>query len=180
MGVFSIFCNFLRTEQFEMSSGYFFAVETIVSYWFSLWVWRRVFGLGCRLQEQRPSWLCKLSLPIVYIFYITSAAVPPGNCSASKNASPGAKNPIADLSVCMCLITLEITAFCLSAFLSEISLCWQAVDRAVVLLCVYCVCTAGRTCLTLFWTSPPALNLHWFADKCAVGFWTLKFHISMI
>lgn len=92
-------------------------------------------------------------LPIVYIFQITSTVVPPGTCWASQNASPGAKYPIAALSVCICLITQEITAFCLSAFLSEISLFWQAVDRAALLLCVDCVCMAERTCLTLFWTS---------------------------
>lgn len=61
-------------------------------------------------------------LPIVYIFHITCSVVPPGSCCAAHNASPGAKYPIAALSVCICLITAEITAFCLSALLSETSL----------------------------------------------------------
>lgn len=92
-----------------------------------------------------------------------------------KKTKQNKKTPkLADLSGCMCSITVEITALCLPALLSEISLCWQAVDRAVLLLCSYCVSTAGRTCLTLFWTSSAALNLYWFADICAVGFWALK------
>ena len=65
--------------------------------------------------------------------------MPPGTCCSPQNASPGAKYPIAALSVCICLITKKITAFCLPALLSEISLFWQAADRAVLLLCVYCV-----------------------------------------
>lgn len=102
------------------------------------------------------------------------ASAPQGTCSASKKKRK--KNPqnVADLSGCMCSITVEITALCLPALLSEISLCWQAADRAVLLLCIYCVSTAGRTCLTLFWTYSAALNLYWFADICAVGFWALK------
>lgn len=171
MGVFQFFAT-VRIQTVWNELRIFFvvlAVETIVSYWFSLpslkeRFWPRLEAAGAE------TIMTLLTHPAncLHISHNFCCCASRHSLCLLKNASLRAKYPIAQLSVCMCLITLEITAFYLSAFLSEISLCWQAADRAVVLLRVYWVHTAGWTCLTLFWTSSPALNLHWFADKCAV------------
>lgn len=98
-------------------------METIVSYWFSLRVWRGVFGLGfffffSRLQlKQQPKQQQKRQLrllPIVYILHISCAAVPRGTCSDGEDASPLAirSNRRSVSQYAWGLISVEMAAYC--------------------------------------------------------------------
>lgn len=151
-----LFCMYwTRYDRNELRISFLvFAVKMVVSYWFSLslkeWFWTPVASCKHRDHHDPTS--------IVYIFHITLAFVPPGTYSASKNTSPGAKYPLADLSACMCLITLE--NYCLLLVCPPegdffmLTSCGQSCGFPYVLLGLH----ISETCLTLFWTSSLALT----------------------